>query len=254
MPKNYYAEKSKMRFQALTDEEAAQGVIAADIAKETEIGVGTYSNYYNRGLLSTKGANLIKLAQYFDVSVDYLLGLVDIPSASITDREICSLTGLTQPALSNIRYCLEDDDKYKHDGISDREILNTLFASDEFRILMQQLLQAFRDSLGNYKIQKALDYDIFSDVFLNGVLEAPHEKLSTVLKEAPEHDSEDNQSTYEIRKQILLDRQPTEKKAERYSYFEMSDQFATVFSGLKETYCKRIDNVIKKFLKQRKGN
>lgn len=65
--------KLKIRFRELVDE---KGIPKTRCAKEIGISYKVFSNIYNYG----KGRKLIALiliSQYFDVSVDYLLGLSD---------------------------------------------------------------------------------------------------------------------------------------------------------------------------------
>lgn len=56
-------------------------------------------NQYATGTAAPKLDTLIKIAQYFGVSTDFLLGLTPSRSVDLTDREICNRTNLTDGAL-----------------------------------------------------------------------------------------------------------------------------------------------------------
>lgn len=51
-----------------------------------------------------KTEDLVRLANYFGVSCDYLLGRTDISSPSITVQEICRYTGLSEKAVANLNH------------------------------------------------------------------------------------------------------------------------------------------------------
>jgi len=46
---------------------------------------------------------LIKLADYFNVSIDYLLGRTEVASTSIKKKEICQITGLTAKSVDILK-------------------------------------------------------------------------------------------------------------------------------------------------------
>lgn len=55
-----------------------KGVKQADLAKELNVSQGTLSNW-ERGVHDPDNASLVELAEYFEVSTDYLLELTDDP-------------------------------------------------------------------------------------------------------------------------------------------------------------------------------
>lgn len=62
-----------------------KGVSMRKIAEELGIPVSSYSGY-EKGETDIASCNLIKIAKYHGVTVDYLLGLTNIPFATLIER------------------------------------------------------------------------------------------------------------------------------------------------------------------------
>ena len=60
------------------------------------------SQYYN-GLTQPNADTIIKIAKYFNVSTDYLLGLTDKRTPNTELRAMCEYTGLTETAIKMLR-------------------------------------------------------------------------------------------------------------------------------------------------------
>jgi len=58
-----------------------KNITAYRVAKETEISQGLMASYH-RGNKTPTANNLIKIADYFDCSIDYLLGRTDNPEVN----------------------------------------------------------------------------------------------------------------------------------------------------------------------------
>lgn len=78
------------------------GTNANAVAKELGIASGTVSNWKKSGKLPN-GENLVSLASFFDVSVDYLLFGKDLPN---------TLTDIEQEAVRLLRELSSDKQKY----------------------------------------------------------------------------------------------------------------------------------------------
>ena len=89
------------RLDILMTEAEKQGKNQKQLSAETEVPSNSLSQYHN-GSREIRAYNLIKLAKYFNVSTDYLLGLTDIKSTSLDVQQICKLTGLSEGALKTI--------------------------------------------------------------------------------------------------------------------------------------------------------
>lgn len=68
------------------------------ISKKIGISKSTLSDYANTKR-EPRITELAKIAEYFNVSTDYLLGLSDVRSRDITIREIAQFTGLTEESV-----------------------------------------------------------------------------------------------------------------------------------------------------------
>lgn len=75
-----------------------EGVKRAELAKYLGVSDAAIGQYYNGETLPTM-EKLMKLADFFQVSTDYLLGRTDIKSVDLTEKAICKYTGLTEKAL-----------------------------------------------------------------------------------------------------------------------------------------------------------
>ena len=99
-------------------------------------------NQYKLGTAYPKTENLIKIAQYYNVSIDYLIGLTDVKSPDASIRAISEATGLSERSLNILAM-------YPYHV----ETLNQIVESDVyFPILM--------DALAEYKmsVKEATDY------------------------------------------------------------------------------------------------
>lgn len=68
-----------MRFKNLRDTREDRDIKQKAVAKYLNVSQNTYSQY-ETGVISLTAEVLIKLADYYDVSVDYLLDRTDNPS------------------------------------------------------------------------------------------------------------------------------------------------------------------------------
>ncbi len=59
-------------------------------------------NQYKLGTAYPKTENLIKIAEYYGISVDYLLGRIDIPNMDTNIQSIRKLTGLSVMAICKL--------------------------------------------------------------------------------------------------------------------------------------------------------
>ena len=58
--------------------------------------------YYCDGTSSPDWETIVKIAKFFSVSTDYLLGRTEVKSARLEIKEMCSYTGLSEEAISNL--------------------------------------------------------------------------------------------------------------------------------------------------------
>lgn len=73
-----------------------------DLAKEIGIPSGSLSKYQNDN--AEPGIeNFTKIAKYFNVSTDFLLGLTDVKSTDLDIRDISEKTGLSEESIYNLK-------------------------------------------------------------------------------------------------------------------------------------------------------
>lgn len=90
------------RLDILMMEAEKKGIKQKQISIETGIPSNTFSQYHNEKR-EIKADNLVKLARYFNVSTDYLLGLTDVKSPNINVQQVCQqIGGLSEEALKTI--------------------------------------------------------------------------------------------------------------------------------------------------------
>ena len=77
-------------------------LIGKDVAKMAEhLGCSPQAiNQYKMGTSVPQLEKLVKIAQYYNVSTDYLLGLSDVKTTDPKIKEICEYTGLSEEAAA----------------------------------------------------------------------------------------------------------------------------------------------------------
>ena len=83
---------------------AEQDKTQKELAEKLEIKPNVIS-YFCKGDRTPNTEQIVKIAKFFNVSTDYLLGLTDIKSTDTTIQGICEYTGLTDGAVDGILAC-----------------------------------------------------------------------------------------------------------------------------------------------------
>lgn len=92
----------------LTKLREEKGLNKKEIAKELSLPYTTYLNYENDER-EPSSETLIQIAKFFDVSVDYLLGISDVRTKNVDIKGIRNTTGLSEAAIVNIkRFALDN--------------------------------------------------------------------------------------------------------------------------------------------------
>ena len=68
-------------------------------------------NQYKQGTAYPKTENLIKIADYFGISVDFLLGITDIPNTDTNMQAVHKFTGLSAGAIGKLQDIYEENRK-----------------------------------------------------------------------------------------------------------------------------------------------
>ena len=111
----------------------ANGLTQKELAKAIEVGRTTISEYES-GKIVPKHEGLLKLANYFNVSVDYLTGVSDEPATrQSNEHELDKLLNTLDYILMN-----EYDSPVRYEGV----ILNTYE-----KLMVSQFLEQVRDNV-----------------------------------------------------------------------------------------------------------
>ena len=122
--------KFNMRLKELR---LANGLTQKELAKSIEVGRTTISEYES-GKIVPKHEGLLKLANYFNVSVDYLTGVSDEPATRHSnEHELDKLLNTLDYILMN-----EYDSPVMYEGV----ILNTYE-----KLMISQFLEQVRDNV-----------------------------------------------------------------------------------------------------------
>ena len=122
--------KFNMRLKELR---LANGLTQKELAKSIEVGRTTISEYES-GKIVPKHEGLLKLANYFNVSVDYLTGVSDEPATrQSNEHELDKLLNTLDYILMN-----EYDSPVRYEGV----ILNTYE-----KLMISQFLEQVRDNV-----------------------------------------------------------------------------------------------------------
>ena len=139
------------RLSDLIDEKRQEGKSFKEIAIESGVPTGSLSKYQNDA--AEAGVNsLVKLAKYFNVSTDYLLGITDISNGDAGDMAIEKRLGLDSHAINVLSKFYKEDES---------AFLNLLFANDFGDIILDcqkafnNYIQAKRDEYCTFKKKPA---------------------------------------------------------------------------------------------------
>lgn len=94
---------------------------------------------YQDGSTQPNVEKLKLIAEYFDCSADYLIGLSDVQTPDTNTKAISALTGLSENSISLFSNLKDLDNQYRTAGHNDRlllPILDAILAHPEFNIFM----------------------------------------------------------------------------------------------------------------------
>lgn len=106
-----------------------------DVANDLNISYSSLSKY-ERGDQQPSYETLIRIANYFNVTTDYLMGITN--SKSLENRNICDQLNLSDEAIQKLKQLPLVVDKYN--GISLSDILNFIIIQPEFEHLLKSIL------------------------------------------------------------------------------------------------------------------
>lgn len=106
------------------------------------VSVSTLKNYEAPAINSSKalsntGMNiktLSALAKLYNVTADYILGLSDVPSISVSKQQAAKTTGLSERAIDRVKYLMQ------HKGSKEAKAFNTLLGRGELTSLLREIV------------------------------------------------------------------------------------------------------------------
>lgn len=101
------------RLQQLMNKKESRSKIAKDLGCD----ISTITKHFN-GDRAVTAEYLLKYADYFDVSLDYLVGRTDTPTTDKDLRAVCDYTGLSEMAIKTLHSVSVD----REDNLSNNEL------------------------------------------------------------------------------------------------------------------------------------
>nr|DAY19811.1 MAG TPA: repressor protein [Bacteriophage sp.] len=154
------------RLRGLMETKNATQQELGEYLKKTRQAIG----YYADGSSSPDWETLVKIARYFKVSTDYLLGLTDTPALNADIRQVADYTGLWGIAISALHTKKEDD---LNESLA--EFLSYLATREETATLVQAIknLNSFIGSSQKCKIDCGISnlYKMPMDSLMKAVIE-----------------------------------------------------------------------------------
>jgi transcriptional regulator with XRE-family HTH domain len=129
------------RLSDLIYQKRKEGKSFKEIAEESGVPTGSLSKYQNDAC-EAGISSLIKLATYFDVSTDYLLGLSDVATGNADDMAIEKRLGLNDKTINHLRRFIDEDSGYCH-------FLNILSETEFWDIIidLQNAFYIFKEAM-----------------------------------------------------------------------------------------------------------
>ena len=100
------------------------------VAKDLDVSLGVLSDWQN-GNKTPRGDSIAKLAKYFGVSADYLLGLTEAQTVDTDLRAVADYTGLTENAI----LALKDSEMFECYDRSQKKILSDMIKKNGVNII-----------------------------------------------------------------------------------------------------------------------
>lgn len=130
-----------------------------------EIGITAQTlGRYEKGERKPDIEVLKMLAEYYQVSTDYLLGLSDVHSVDADIQTACKVTGLSEEAIVNLKEIQKTRFNDNFEDLKRSDIINTCISHPMFKALIDSIVEMIRIS-DSYKISFITnDPDIQSEI------------------------------------------------------------------------------------------
>lgn len=145
-------------------------------------------NQYKQGMAFPKTENLIKIAEYYGISIDYLLGLTGVPNRDTSIQSVHDVTGLSVGAV-----CKLHDMSEKNAETSFVDIISALIEDDNaefFLRIIKSLVDCINTDRENELINISIDgvpLNLFKGTHLKLLLQTRLiENIPTIAKKVKE--------------------------------------------------------------------
>jgi len=189
--------------ELLDGEHVGKKTTQQELAKEIGVTRQTVSEY--RGATSIPNADKLRgIAEHFDVSADFLLGITGDPSKDRDLQAVFNEVGLTSKSMSNLQ-------QYENDSI-ELSILNYMVENTYLHNLLAELKNALIETV-TFSLLRG-DADIFYDSFESNVYQRMkkwelNKTITRTLEILYGNFAQDHRHTLEIPAQKILDETTT---------------------------------------------
>ena len=193
-----------------------------EVADALGMPYNTYSNYESN-LREPNSAVLIKIADFYNVSTDYLIGLSNIKSVDTDMQTACKYTGLSDEAMKNIKSSQKMDLSYE---IS----LDTLSKVNDIFYNATEIINMILSS-SFFSEQVSL-----IGIYVNEIINKYHKK--TIVDNLDGEINKFNDTEYEERSKLYSTRNKLQKEWEDleertyYNEFRLTKLFGEFLSNL----------------------
>lgn len=144
--------------------------------REMDINYQTFMKYY-KGISECNATNLIKIAEYYNVSVDYLLGRTDVKTPDSSISGCCKLTGLSEQSVRKLMKCNEENRATWYGDVCD-----SIISNNNFTTLVVQITNLVTHRHSTTKLSE-FDYGITVREVYEGIVSNVFSRLINDLKE-----------------------------------------------------------------------
>ncbi len=154
-----------------------------------ELGISRASlEYYEKGQRMPDIEVAAKIAEYYNVSTDYLLGRSDVKTVNTNLQSICEFTGLTEEAVLNLHQYQYTNDYTYQDDIN---IINKILGYNGGEFNNEFPAITLSQCLCNNSFLLALKYmDIIRSLYKNNCIPLTNEMLTESELETKSRDSQ----------------------------------------------------------------
>ena len=128
-----------------------------NIAEQTKISIGSLSRYQN-GKSEPTVSQIIILAQFFNVTIDYLLGISDIRDMNTTKKAIQKKIGLSEKSIDFLENPVpRNAPDILSQIVESKDFIRLVSRINEYKVLNQNSEKVYADDIKNHFINAFSD-------------------------------------------------------------------------------------------------